>query len=75
MLTVTQLKIADLLLANRMMNLTANGAPGTNHVVQTSTNLMNWTPLATLNSSDGALQFNEAVYTNNPLHFYRVTAP
>ena len=48
------------------------GAAGSNYVLQASTNLLNWTPLATNPATTNALNFVDPHSSNYPHRFYRV---
>ncbi|MDB6110643.1 MAG: Immunoglobulin I-set domain protein [Pedosphaera sp.] len=74
-LVITQLKIASLASTNGGWRLTLTGAPGSGYEIQTSTNLTDWTLLATLVNTNGTLQYSDSVATNSPQRFYRVSAP
>lgn len=60
-------------LANGLFTLRFYGDPGVNHVVQASTNLLNWLPLATNQISGlGYLEFTDTASTNYIQRFYRI---
>ena len=60
-------------LANGMFTFRFYGEPGTNYVVQGSTNLANWLPLATNQVGGlGYLEFTDASATNRTQGFYRL---
>jgi hypothetical protein len=63
-------------LANGMFTLRFYGEPGTNYVLQASTNLADWLPVATNQVSGlGYLEFIDISATNYNLRFYRAVAP
>ena len=60
-------------LASGMFTFHFYGEPGTNYVVQGSTNLVNWLSLATNQVNGlGYLEFNDASATNYGKRFYRI---
>ena len=60
-------------LENGMFTLRFYGEPGTNYVVQASTNLVHWLPVVTNQISGlGYLEFTDTVSTNYPKRFYRI---
>ena len=60
-------------LANGMFTFRFYGEPVTNYVVQASTNLVNWSALATNQVSGlGYLEFTDAAATNYTKRFYRI---
>jgi len=60
-------------LANGMFTLRVYGEPGTNYIVQGSTNLVNWLPLSTNQVSGlGYLEFADTSSTNYDRRFYRI---
>jgi hypothetical protein len=56
-----------------MLQLTA--ATNFNYLVQSSTNLVDWTPTALLLNTNGTAQFIDSAVTNFGARFYRVTMP
>ena len=66
--------ITDFLrLPNGMFTFRFYGEPGTSYVVQGSTNLVNWLPLATNQVSGfGYLEFTDTAGTNHAHRFYRI---
>jgi hypothetical protein len=48
------------------------GAPGSNYVLQASTNLLDWTPLSTNPAQSNLLYLLDPKATNFPTRFYRV---
>jgi hypothetical protein len=56
-----------------MLQLTA--ATNFNYLVQSSTNLVDWTPTALLLNTNGTAQFIDSAVTNSGARFYRVTMP
>ena len=72
--TVTQPakpSLRSLGLTNGLFSLTVTGTNGPDYIVLTSTNLLNWTPLATNNSPVLPFTFTDAT-TNGSQRFYRV---
>lgn len=55
-------------LAGGLLQLTVSGYPGLSWIIESSSNLVNWTPLLT---NTGVYYFTDVV-TNNPQKFYRV---
>jgi hypothetical protein len=58
--------------SNGVFRLQFVGAPGSNYVLQASTNFVNWTPLVTNPATTNILNFIDANAGNYPLRFYRV---
>jgi hypothetical protein len=58
-------------LTNGQFSVAVTGTNGPDYIVLTSTNLLNWTPLATNNSPVLPFTFTDAT-TNGSLRFYRV---
>jgi len=58
--------------SNGVFRLQFLGAPGSNYVLLTSTNLVNWTPLATNPAVTNVLNFIDPGASNFPNQFYRV---
>jgi hypothetical protein len=60
-----------------------NGAPllqltaATNftYLIQSSTNLLDWTPTALLLNTNGTVQFTDSAVTNSGARFYRAVLP
>jgi hypothetical protein len=48
---------------------------GFTYLVESSTNLVDWTPLAALVNTNGAVQFVDPNASNFPRHFYRAVLP
>ena len=61
--------------ANNLFQLTFFGTVATTNVIEASTNLNNWVPLATLYNTNGFLQFLDVTATNFPIRFYRIKVP
>jgi predicted RNase H-like HicB family nuclease len=55
--------------------LQITGASNYNYLVESSTNLVNWTPTALLVNSNGAAFFADKTATNLPAKFYRAKMP
>jgi hypothetical protein len=60
---------------NHQPNLFINGPTGMDVRVETSTNLLQWTPLITLPNPAGTIQFTDPASGNYPFRFYRATLP
>jgi hypothetical protein len=45
------------------------------YLIQSSTNLVNWTPTALLLNTNGSVQFTDSAVTNSRARFYRATMP
>jgi uncharacterized repeat protein (TIGR03806 family) len=58
--------------SNGAFRLQFLGAPGSNYVLLTSTNLINWTPLVTNSAITNVLNFIDPGASNFPNQFYRV---
>ena len=69
---VQPLQFAAETLSNGIFQLQFLGAIGSNYVLQASTNLMNWTPLATNPATTNAVNFVDVNSSNYPNRFYRV---
>ena len=58
-------------LTNGQVQLLFSGVPGQDYIVQASTNLTDWVPIAVLTASNGPLPFIDPAATNFPARFYR----
>jgi hypothetical protein len=58
--------------ANRQFELNFLGVPGSNYVLQATTNLVNWTSLSTNTAATNAFILMDPSATNYPYRFYRV---
>lgn len=58
---------------NHQFQLNFVGIPGSNYVLQASTNLQNWYPLSTNTATTNAFNLFDAKATNFPYRFYRVS--
>jgi hypothetical protein len=58
-------------LANGTVAVTINGALGDTWQIQASTNLVNWSPLATVTITNVPMQFLDEGAANLPQRFYR----
>jgi regulation of enolase protein 1 (concanavalin A-like superfamily) len=58
--------------SNGVFRLQFLGAPGSNYVLQASTNFVNWTPLVTNPATTNMLNFIDPNASNFPFRFYRV---
>ena len=67
------LALAGFTLTNGGLNFIITGPTGSNVVVQASTNLQDWIPLATNNLTAGTNYFSDTNWTRFPRRFYRVT--
>jgi len=59
---------------NNHFNFTISWATNASVVVQASTNLLSWTPIATNTLVKGTNAFSDANYTNYPHRYYRVVS-
>jgi len=57
---------------NKTFQLSFTGTVGTTNIIEASTNLVNWVPIATLDNTNGFLQFLDITASNYPVRFYRV---
>ncbi|HZI33171.1 MAG TPA: chitobiase/beta-hexosaminidase C-terminal domain-containing protein, partial [Candidatus Binatia bacterium] len=57
---------------NNVFQLMFAGSPGSNYVLQATTNLINWTPISTNTAIGNRFDFYDAKATNYPYRFYRV---
>ena len=55
--------------------ITLTGATGFYSLLQSSTNLTNWAPVATLVNSNGVVQFTDPGSTNQARRYYRAVVP
>ncbi|HXP59373.1 MAG TPA: hypothetical protein VN829_02725, partial [Dongiaceae bacterium] len=55
--------------------ITLTAAPGFNYLVQSSTDLVNWTPSALLVNTNGTVSFADSSWTNSAARFYRAVVP
>ena len=62
-------------LTNGTPLLRLTGAANYNYLVQTSTNLVKWTPIALLVNSNGTVLFPDLTATNSGTRFYRAVMP
>lgn len=51
------------------------GVPGYNYLLQSSTNLADWTPAALLVNTNGTVLFSDPAATNSSARFYRAVMP
>lgn len=63
------------LLSQDGFRLTLTGEWGTPYRLDHSSNLTEWTPLTTVTSLLGTVQFTDGAGTNLPLRFYRAVTP
>lgn len=59
--------------ATPVLSLSADA--GFNYLIQTSTNLVDWMPFATLVNSNGVVQFTDPGATNQARGYYRAVVP
>jgi hypothetical protein len=57
---------------NDVFQLRFAGSTGSNYVLQATTNLIDWTPIATNTAVTNHFDFYDANATNYPYRFYRV---
>jgi hypothetical protein len=62
-------------LTNATPLLQLTGAANYNYIMQTSTNLVDWTPTALLVNSNGTVLFQDSTATNSATQFYRAVMP
>jgi sugar lactone lactonase YvrE len=60
------------LLAGPSLQLNMSGTPGTNYVLEFSSDLAHWAPLSTLSSSNGLFQYDDSSPATNAQRFYRL---
>ena len=60
------------LLPDRSVHLAMSGTPGSNYVLQCSTDWTGWSNLATLSGSTGRFSYNDPAATNTAQRFYRL---
>ena len=75
LVTVTQPArpwLTSILNSNRQFSLTLNGDTGPDYTVQSSTNLLYWTPIWTTNSPALPLTWTETNSSDFPFRFYRL---
>jgi hypothetical protein len=53
------------------MQVTLQGTPGRTYSIETSTDLVHWTPLTSQLNSTGTINITDAAATNYPMRFYR----
>jgi hypothetical protein len=53
------------------MQLVLRGQVGGNYIIEASTDLVHWTPLANAINTNGTLQFSDTNAPNFPMRFYR----
>jgi hypothetical protein len=51
--------------------MVGSGLTGANYILETSTNLLNWTTLANLTATNGAFEFDFVPLTNDARRFFR----
>ncbi len=64
-----------LTLTNGTPVLDLTGVSGYSYLVQSSTNLVDWAPVAVLSNTNGAVTFTDTSATNSTTRFYRALAP
>jgi hypothetical protein len=60
---------------NNMLALTLMGAAGYSYLLQASSNLLDWTPIATLVNTNGEVQFTDSEIARLGHRFYRALSP
>ena len=65
------LKCTSAAMATNGFTLSWSGPAGSNFVILTSTNLKDWTPLATNSAPSGSVSFTDPSVTNHPVRLYR----
>jgi hypothetical protein len=63
-------RLQMLAVSNRVPSLKISGAPGV-YELQASTNLVNWSAVATASTATNSVQLKDAGATNHPQRFYR----
>jgi hypothetical protein len=58
-----------------MLALTLMGAAGYSYLLQASSNLLDWTPIATLVNTNGEVQFTDSEIARLGHRFYRALSP
>jgi len=66
---------AENFLTNQQLQLGFSGVPGSNYVLQATTNFTTWTPLSTNTAGTNLLEWVDPGATNYPYRFYRVLQP
>jgi hypothetical protein len=66
---------AENFLTNRQFQLGFSGVPGSNYVLQATTNFTTWTPISTNLAGTNLLEWVDPDATNYPHRFYRVLQP
>jgi photosystem II stability/assembly factor-like uncharacterized protein len=61
--------------SNGLPTLQLTGQPGYNYMIEASTNLINWSYIATLANTNGLVPFTDPASTNCNRRFYRAVAP
>jgi len=72
---VTQPITLGISLTNGVPLLQLTAATNFTYLIQSSTNLVNWTPTALLLNTNGTAQFTDSAVTNSDARFYRATLP
>lgn len=70
--SVLPLQITSKSFSNGLFQMQFAGAPGSNYVLQASTDMVNWTSLATSPATANPLNFADQVGSNYARRFYRV---
>jgi hypothetical protein len=70
---IVQLRLGAPGISNGLFHFEVTGPIYTNYVIWGSSNLVNWTPLATNSVTDGYLQFTDTNSRNLPRGFYRAS--
>jgi hypothetical protein len=61
--------------ANGGFQLNFTGTIGTTNIIQASTNLFDWVPVAIMVNTNGFVQYTDFLSTNFPMRYYRVKIP
>jgi len=76
-LSFAPFKFTDVMIGNPsgQLQLNATGAPGIGYALQSSSNLVDWTTIATLGNTNGSIQYSVPIDTSVPGLYFRVSAP
>ncbi|HTB85921.1 MAG TPA: Ig-like domain-containing protein [Candidatus Sulfotelmatobacter sp.] len=67
--------LSAVLTTNGVFQVEFMGTPGSTNIIEASTNLFNWTPLAALSNTNGFIEYQDTLQSNYPRRFYRVEIP
>ena len=62
-------------LTNGGLQLNFKGTVGATNIIQASTNLLDWMPVASIVNSNGFVQYTDSLSTNFSMRYYRVKIP